>query len=295
MHSPLHIGILVERRYLSQLQPLGLTGVLQARGHRVTLIDPQAAAYQMGSHRWLQGLDLLVARGRSWELLCLLRWAEARGLPTVNRRAAIAAVHNKAEMGVALSAAGLPAPRSYLGPLEMLSDCIRQAGGSFPIVLKPMFGDNGRGLRLVRSETELRQLAWPEPMALAQEFVRGDGQDLKLYVIGEKVWAVRKASSLAGPRQQPPLRPPSLRRLHPQPLPVPPAWRDLARRCGQLFGLELYGLDCIETPSGLVVIEVNEFGNYTGVPAADGKLADYVLRRAAERSRHGRQACELVS
>ena len=52
---------------------------------------------------------------------------------------------------------------------------------------------------------------------------------------------------------------------------------DLARRCGKLFGLELYGVDCLQTDAGTVVIEVNEFPNYTGVPGADEKLADYVL------------------
>jgi glutathione synthase/RimK-type ligase-like ATP-grasp enzyme len=39
-------------------------------------------------------------------------------------------------------------------------------------------------------------------------------------------------------------------------------------------------VDCIETPGGLLVIEVNDFPNYTSVPDADKKLADYVVRRA---------------
>ena len=70
-----------------------------------------------------------------------------------------------------------------------------------------------------------------------------------------------------------------------------PALRGLARRCGSLFGLELYGLDCLETPEGLVVIEVNEFPNYTGVPKADAKLADYVIRRAHGETRGEKRPC----
>ncbi len=57
---------------------------------------------------------------------------------------------------------------------------------------------------------------------------------------------------------------------------------DLARRCRELFGLELYGVDCILTPDGPTVIEINEFPNYTAVPNADKRLADYVIQRARE-------------
>jgi glutathione synthase/RimK-type ligase-like ATP-grasp enzyme len=51
----------------------------------------------------------------------------------------------------------------------------------------------------------------------------------------------------------------------------------LALRCGRLFGLELFGVDCVEGPGGPLVIEVNEFPNYTGVPRADELLADHVV------------------
>ena len=55
--------------------------------------------------------------------------------------------------------------------------------------------------------------------------------------------------------------------------------QNLGRQCSRLFGLELYGVDCLETGNGPVVIEVNEFPNYTSVPQASERLADYVLRR----------------
>jgi glutathione synthase/RimK-type ligase-like ATP-grasp enzyme len=57
--------------------------------------------------------------------------------------------------------------------------------------------------------------------------------------------------------------------------------RDIARRCRALFALDLYGVDCIETPAGLIVIEVNEFPNYSAVPEANDRLAAHVTRCAA--------------
>jgi ribosomal protein S6--L-glutamate ligase len=55
--------------------------------------------------------------------------------------------------------------------------------------------------------------------------------------------------------------------------------RQLALDCAALFGLELFGVDCVVTGGGPVVIEVNDFPNYTGVPDADEALADHVLAR----------------
>ena len=113
------IGVVAEPRYLSQSQPNGMISALRARGYRVNLFDPGASSYELGDERWLTGLDLIVARGRSWGLLCLLSWAEACGIPTVNCRAAIAAVHNKADMAVTLTAARVPTPVTLTPPANV--------------------------------------------------------------------------------------------------------------------------------------------------------------------------------
>jgi ribosomal protein S6--L-glutamate ligase len=271
-------GVLVERRYLSHAQPAGMTAALQARGHEVVTIDPEALAAEVGDGAWLGDLDLVVGRGRSLALLCLLTAAERRGTTTVNRRAAIAAVHNKAEMAVTLAAAGVAMPRTFLGRMD---DLVAQVPSScYPLVLKPSFGDNCEGLRIVESRDELAELTWPEPLVLAQQFLASDGNDLKLYGIADEVWAVRKPSPLRGRDGA------GVGRIDWSAgceLVTPTAaQQEVGRRCGELFGLELYGVDCLETPDGVVVIEVNEFPNYTGVPAADDRLADYVVSRVEE-------------
>jgi ribosomal protein S6--L-glutamate ligase len=272
MADPLHLGLVVEERYLSQSQPSGLRAALQARGHRVTLIDPQAAAYLMGDDRWLEGLELVVGRGRSWGLLCLLAWAEARGKLTINRKAAIAAVHNKAEMTIGLAASHLPLPRTFFGSLKSLEREITE--DCYPLILKPIFGDNCRGLVVVKTRAELARIDWPEPVALAQSYLPTDGYDLKLYGIGDEIWAVRKPS---------PFNPRSASEGSKSGLvALTPALEELGRRCGRLFGLELFGVDCIETSDGPLVIEINDYPNYTSVPEADERLADYIIRRARQ-------------
>jgi ribosomal protein S6--L-glutamate ligase len=245
---------------------------------------PESHAYGAGDKGKFEGMDLVISRGRSEGLLCLLHLAEAQGIPTTNRRAAIGSVRNKAEIAISLSAAGVSTPPAYVGPIRELVRCI--PAKEYPVILKAASGDDRESLRVVRSALELARISWTESAALAQRFQPGDGTDLKLYVIGKDVWALRKRSSL----EDPPMPeggsiPPGNEALR-----VFPASElgELALRCGGLFGLDYYSVDCIETPDGPVVIDVTDFPNYSGVAGADERLADHALRRARRmKSREG--------
>ena len=265
----LRVAVIAERRYLSHLQPMGMVASLKEAGHSVVVVDPEERAFNAGDHYWLQNIDVGVARGRSWGVLCLLRWLEIQGVLTINPRVAIASVHNKAEMAVALSAAGIPTPRTWLGSPHMVAQQL--AGKDFPVIVKPVFGDNCHGLECVSSREQLIALQWPEPLAIVQQFIPGLASDLKLYCIGRRVWAVRKPSPLAA------VLFPNLVPHAPQLLPVTAAWHELALRCGEVFGLQLFGVDCLQTEAGTLVIEVNEFPNYSAVPGADQELSNYLL------------------
>jgi ribosomal protein S6--L-glutamate ligase len=250
-----------------------MVAALDAEGHRVRMVDPEAEVVQLGEGNQLEDLGLIVARGRSTALLYLLALAESRGVATLNCSASIAAVHNKARMAITLRASGITMPETFLGAVSQLAARVPRA--CYPLILKPVFGDNCRGLQVVRDREELARLPWPEPVALAQRLLPSDGYDLKLYGIGDEIWAVRKPCPIATE-----LGVVGDVSSEPQVVDTTASLQALGRRCGRAFGLELYGVDCIETPSGPVVIEVNEFPNYTGVPDAGRKLAEYAAWRA---------------
>jgi glutathione synthase/RimK-type ligase-like ATP-grasp enzyme len=58
-------------------------------------------------------------------------------------------------------------------------------------------------------------------------------------------------------------------------VPVDAALERLARDCAATFELPLLGIDLVEGAHGPLIVDVNEFPNYTGVdeaPAAIGRL-----------------------
>jgi ribosomal protein S6--L-glutamate ligase len=199
----------------------------------------------------------------------MLAYAEGAGLTAINTYSATERVRNKAHLAIALGRAGiLSAPTvlaSEAATLTALSD------EWFPLILKATYGDNSQGLRLVRQRDDLEDLHWGDALVLAQHYLPNSGFDLKLYVCGDRVFAVKKPSPFNGhaaPAKSVPLKKHML---------------DIAFRCGQTFGLEVYGVDTRETSDGLVVIEVNEFPNFTGVPDAARWIVEHIRKRQAGR------------
>jgi ribosomal protein S6--L-glutamate ligase len=247
---------------------------LTERGHQITLIDPQKVSHNLEDDGWMRPFDLIVGRGRSYGLMCLLEWAEFKGITTINSKSSIAAVFNKADMAVALATHGIRTPATFLGNVKQLAADVKP--DFYPLILKPIFGDNSCGLFVVNTPEELAQVDWVDPVALAQSYLpTDDGLDLKLYGIGDQIWAVRKPSPFNKPKD-------GSEAIASETTTLTPALEELGRRCGQIFGLELYGVDCIETPTGPLVIEINDFPNYTGVPGANERLADYCISRAGK-------------
>ena len=274
---PSTVGVLVDRRYLEQDQPAGLIVGLRASGVDVRVFVTEQTGIDLTTGLWCEDLDVVVARGRSDPLLAILRSAESCDVPTVNPCAAIQGVRDKAGMAAALAAAGSPTPRSWLGRPRQLAV---SAGLRFPLVLKPMTGDNAQGLRVVRTRADLRDLDWPEQVALAQEFHRGDAHDIKLYVAGAAVWAVRRPSPVADDGSLRDTNGAGRRFASTRQL------RAIAHACAALFGLTLCGIDCVLGPTGPLVVEVNDFPNYRGIGRdVDHDLARVVLAHRATEER----------
>ncbi|MYT22896.1 alpha-L-glutamate ligase, partial [Streptomyces sp. SID7760] len=66
------------------------------------------------------------------------------------------------------------------------------------------------------------------------------------------------------------------------PAELPPGWADLVRRTGEVFSLDVYGVDLIDTGDGVpLIVDVNAFPGIRGQAGAPQALAALALDRAA--------------
>jgi len=71
--------------------------------------------------------------------------------------------------------------------------------------------------------------------------------------------------------------------------PITPELTYLGRRCGRLFGLDLFGVDCIETEEGVMVIENQRLSQTT--PTCPTRMSGWPItlregRRDEDRRNH---------
>jgi ribosomal protein S6--L-glutamate ligase len=244
--------------------------VLRSRGH---VVDATIAEDEV---RLLDGLepehDLYVLKSHTELSLGLAGILDGRGARILNPYRACAATQNKLLAARLLSEAGVPTPRTWVvGEPSAMVDQLRRGG----LIVKPYMGHRGAGVSLVHDVDGLAAaLAAGHGPMLVQEHVPGPGEDLKVYVVGDQVFAVRKPfseTSFAVPGR---------------PVPVDPEVREIALRAGRALGLGLYGLDVIESPDGPVVVDANYFPGYKGVPEAGALIGEYIdawAREATER------------
>ena len=205
--------------------------------------------------------DLYVLKSHTELSLSIAGVLDTLGARLLNPYASCITTQDKIVASRRLRAAGVPAPRSWVtGDLTLIAPLVDE----MPLIVKPHRGHRGAGISVVRSRSELTALAPPEVPVLIQEYVAGSGEDVKVYVAGDSVFAVRKEFS-----------PTSFTRPG-RACPVGAELREIALSCGRVLGLGLYGLDVLETESGPVVVDVNYFPGYKGIPGAASVIADYI-------------------
>ncbi len=268
------MAIIVERRHLKNRALVEARSTLEAAGCSVPVVVPDTnRVFDMPSEAppW----DAVLSRGRDLAGLGVLAAAAALGVVAINTPQSIELVRNKIAMHAVLQNYGLPLPKTWFAAD---GSCFRSLPtGCFPLVVKPYDGDGSAGLALLTRPEDvdlLPALEGKQSLYVAQEFLQTDGWDLKLYGIGNRVWAVRKPSPVSflepGPAARGPKGEAELIELDEQ-------LRDIALTCGRACGLELWGVDVVMTPRGAYVIEVNDFPTYSAVPGAGAAIAQHVL------------------
>lgn len=275
---------------------------LTALGHRTTAIrwHDLGAAADVHRERFfpvaLDEAEAVVVRGMPgaaaagdrlervvFRMNALARLA-ARGTSVINAPRALEAAIDKYLSAARLAAAGLPVPRCRVAQgFEAAEQAREELGGDCAV--KPIFGSRGRGILRVQSREEVAavdQAPDTDRLYLLQEFVPHSGWDVRVLVVGRRVFAMRRRAAPGDWRTNVSLG------GTPEPFAPPADWVDLAIRAAECLETEVAGIDLLPAADGRVlVLEVNGVPGWRALEATTGAdvtgaVAEYVVNTAAK-------------
>ncbi|MFI9050746.1 RimK family alpha-L-glutamate ligase [Streptomyces sp. NPDC053427] len=255
---------------------------LLAPRHQVESLDPgdaswshPAAALDAAPGRLA---DVYLLKARTPRALALAAVLEERGAVVVNSAAATARCQDRVEMAELARGAGLPfAGTRYVPTLAQLAADGEPSG---PVVIKSRHSRRHDLVARADSATQLRALMadWADEPVIVQEFTANSGWDLKLWVVDGRLFAARRRSELA-PEGRGPTLPLEVADL-------PAAWTGPALRAGEVFGLDVYGVDILDTGGGApLIVDINAFPGIRGQAGAPEALVELALRAAGRAPR----------
>ena len=263
-----------------------------ARGAAVVRLDLSACAFSTASPTGLElphfealpdAVHVRTMSAGSFEAITkrlgILHALERLGVRVVNAPRAVEACVDKSMTSFLVAHAGLPTPETWaLESFEQARALVRREIEGGPLVLKPLFGAQGKGLRLIRAVDDLPAAAQVAGVYYLQRFepVEGkDFRDFRLFVIGDRVAAtmMRRAPTWITNVKQ-----------GGEPVAVA---RDvqleaLALGAARAVGAEIAGVDVIVGREGPRVLEVNSMPAWRGLQKVShvdvaSAVADHIL------------------
>ncbi|KAF2989716.1 RimK family alpha-L-glutamate ligase [Methylocystis sp. MJC1] len=195
--------------------------------------------------------------------LGVLHALEALGVPLVNSARSIERCTDKSMASFLLARACVPAPETFATQsLAQARDIARRECASGVLVMKPLFGAQGWGLRLIEKESDIPSVEEARGVYYLQRFVgpsRPPYEDMRVLVSrGEVVAAMKRRSShwITNVRQGA------------KPLVAEPTReeRDMALAASEAMGTIVAGVDLITSAQGRpMVLEVNSMPGWSGL------------------------------
>ena len=266
-----------------------LRDALAQRGADVQRVDDRETVLDLTAP-W-SGFDVVLERSLSQtSALAALQVFEAWGLPTVNRYAVTALCKDKLSTSAALTAAGIPSPRTLVAfTAEAAVEAAEQIG--YPVVLKPLTGSWGRLLARINDRDAAEALfehkatlgSHEHSIFYLQEHCNKPARDIRVFVIdGEPICAIYRQSEHWITN--------TARGAVTSNCPVTADIASLSRRASAAVGGGVLAVDLLEDSDRLLVSEVNagmEFRNSIDVTGVDipGRVADFVLQVARTSAR----------
>jgi ribosomal protein S6--L-glutamate ligase len=243
--------------------------------------------------RRLEGVDVVLPRiGTSitdYGLL-VVRHFESMGIPVINCSDAILNSRNKFRALQTCSAEGLAVPLSVMSrSLSDKASSFRMIG-KFPMVMKLLQGAQGIGVMLGHDRSSVESvmstlLSFDKDLIL-QEFVKeSGGSDVRVLVVGGKVVASMRRTAKRGEFRANVHRGGAGERISR----LPKKYENLAIAAARAVGLDIAGVDLLESARGPLLLEVNSSPGFQELEKATRlNVAEKMIELCAKKGKKGR-------
>ena len=257
-----------------------LTRALEQRGHAACILPIDAMIARVGDRprlavhdAALEGFDAVLLRiipkGSLEQIIFrvdVLHRLERLGVCVLNTARVIERTVDKFYTSTLLEEAGLETPRVVVA--ECLDDAMAAFQSMGDVIVKPLFGSNGRGIVRVSDEEiayrVFRALELERAVYYVQEALPHDGRDLRVFVVGTRVVGAIWRSAETW-------RTNLARGARAETAELPRAWEDLSLAAARAVGAEYAGVDLLPTATGqLHVLEVNGIPGWRGLQDTTG-------------------------
>jgi len=205
--------------------------------------------------------DLYVLKHTNGFALSLAGALHAQGAVIVNPYPVTVALRDRVITSRIWQSAGVPTPATYVVKHPGLVAPLLAEG---PLVVKPCQGSGGFGVRVIRQLADLASVQAGKEPVFAQRYHPPQGRDRKLYSIGGRLFGVKKI-----------FPPKTEEEKHGEPFTPTPELGEIALRCGRAFGIDLFGVDIVESEGKPYVVDMCSMPGFKGVPDAPLLLAQY--------------------
>ncbi len=203
--------------------------------------------------------------------LAVVSQLDMMGIPVVNNAVPIARSRDKLRCLQLLSRFGLQIPRTVMAHDRSSVQKLVDEVGGLPAIVKLIRGTQGVGVMIASTMQEVQTMLntfWDLGQEIfIQEFVaESKGRDIRALVVGDRVVAAMRRKAKKGEFRS---------NLHRggegRPVELPKAYEDAAVRAAQILGLEICGVDMLESKTGPTIMEVNSSPGFEGLEKATGK------------------------
>jgi ribosomal protein S6--L-glutamate ligase len=243
----------------------------RARGHEVSVIDPlafQIVVARSGPSLLLTGgqelppFDLVIPRiGASITNtgLAVVRQFDLMGVPVLNGAVAIARSRDKLRALQLLTRRKIDVPITVCGRHPASIEAALSLVGGCPAIVKLQQGTQGIGTMIAETPQAVHSLletfwAMGQDIVL-QEYIReSKGRDVRAIVVGGRVVAAMRRTAKPGEFRSNLHRGGKGRGVH-----LSTLYRRVAVRATKAMGLEIAGVDMLESKSGPKILEINSW------------------------------------